>query len=250
MIYFSLRGFVRSDADDPTKYGRCLNFYKWQERTLFQSIDLGEEGIAPLEVRFLHDPLQCQGFVGTALYSKVYWFYRKPNSERFEVKKVIDVPTKKVEGWLGGTEMGGLMTDILLSLDDKFLYFSNYLHGDVRQYDVSDPANPKLTGQVFIGGSVHKQSGVKVLQDEELDEQPEARFIQGRKIEGGPQMMQLSLDGKRLYVSSSLTSVWDKQVYYVHVYHFSSHVLISNKYLLFHLVLSEARQSRRYNCTN
>lgn len=166
------------------------------------------------------------------------------------MKKVIDVPTKKVEGWLGGTEMGGLMTDILLSLDDKFLYFSNYLHGDVRQYDVSDPANPKLTGQVFIGGSVHKQSGVKVLQDEELDEQPEARFIQGRKIEGGPQMMQLSLDGKRLYVSSSLTSVWDKQVYYVHVYHFSSHVLISNKYLLFHLVLSQACQSGRYNCTN
>ena len=42
----------------------------------------------------------------------------------------------------------GLITDILISLDDRFLYFSNWLHGDLRQYDISDPANPKLVGQV------------------------------------------------------------------------------------------------------
>jgi methanethiol oxidase len=40
----------------------------------------------------------------------------------------------------------GLITDLLVSMDDRFLYFSNWLHGDLRQYDVSDPANPKLTG--------------------------------------------------------------------------------------------------------
>lgn len=128
------------------------------------------------------------------------------------MKKIIDVPSKKVEGWAGGSEIGGLMSDIILSLDDRFLYFSNWLHGDVRQYDISDPANPKFTGQVFIGGSVHKETGIKVLKDEELSEQPEARYIKGRKIEGGPQMLQLSLDGKRLYVSTSLFSPWDKQV--------------------------------------
>lgn len=206
-------GFNPSDADDPTQYGRRLNFYKWNERTLFQTIDLGDEGTTPLEVRFLHDPLKCQGFVGTALYSKVFWFFRKPGSELFEVKKIIDVPSKKVEGWAGGSEIGGLMSDIILSLDDRFLYFSNWLHGDVRQYDISDPANPKFTGQVFIGGSVHKETGIKVLKDEELSEQPEPRYIKGRKIEGGPQMLQLSLDGKRLYVSTSLFSPWDKQFY-------------------------------------
>lgn len=42
----------------------------------------------------------------------------------------------------------GLITDILLSLDDRFLYFSNWLHGDLRQYDISDPHRPRLTGQV------------------------------------------------------------------------------------------------------
>lgn len=42
----------------------------------------------------------------------------------------------------------GLITDILLSMDDKYLYFSNWLHGDIRQYDVTDTRNPKLVGQV------------------------------------------------------------------------------------------------------
>ena len=60
---------------------------------------------------------------------------------------MIDVPSKKVEGWIL-PEMPGLMKDIVISLDDRFLYFTNWLHGDVRQYDISDPANPKLVGQV------------------------------------------------------------------------------------------------------
>ncbi|GIS11336.1 MAG: hypothetical protein CM15mP115_04870 [Alphaproteobacteria bacterium] len=38
-------------------------------------------------------------------------------------------------------------------MDDRFLYFCNWLHGDIRQYDISDPHNPKLTGQVWMGGS-------------------------------------------------------------------------------------------------
>jgi selenium-binding protein 1 len=32
-------------------------------------------------------------------------------------------------------------------------------------------------------------------------------------LAGGPQMLQLSLDGRRLYVTTSLYSVWDRQFY-------------------------------------
>lgn len=92
--------------------------------------------------------------------------------------------------------MPGLITDVVLSMDDKYLYFSNWLHGDIRQYDVSDPAKPRLTGQVWLGGVIgHKPD------------------VPGREVTGGPQMLQLSLDGKRLYVTSSLYSVWDNQFY-------------------------------------
>lgn len=62
---------------------------------------------------------------------------------------------------LNPTATPGLITDILLSLDDRFLYFSNWLHGDLRQYDVSDPQKPRLTGQVgaLAGGRGVRERG-------------------------------------------------------------------------------------------
>ena len=80
-------------------------------------------------------------------------------------------------------------------MDDRFLYFSNWLHGDLRQYDISDPGNPKLTGQLWLGGLLGKPSDA------------------GRELNGGPQMLQLSFDGRRLYVTNSLYSTWDNQFY-------------------------------------
>lgn len=90
------------------------------------------------------------------------------NSEgKWEAKKVIDIPSKKVEGWML-PEMDGIMTDILISMDDKYLYTSNWVHGDIRQYDISDTENPNLVGQVFVGGSIYRGGAVKVLEDKEL----------------------------------------------------------------------------------
>ena len=37
--------------------------------------------------------------------------------------------------------------------------------------------------------------------------------VNGVKMAGGPQMFQLSLDGRRLYVTTSLFSTWDNQFY-------------------------------------
>ena len=54
----------------------------------------------------------------------------------------------------------GLITDILLSLDDRFLYFSNWLHGDIRQYDITDRENPKLVGQVGVHTHTHRHRHV------------------------------------------------------------------------------------------
>ncbi|CAH2042974.1 unnamed protein product [Thlaspi arvense] len=39
------------------------------------------------------------------------------------------------------------------------------------------------------------------------------RSSSGNRLRGGPQMFQLSLDGKRLYVTNSLFSAWDRQFY-------------------------------------
>jgi methanethiol oxidase len=110
------------------------------------------------------------------------------------ILKVVDVPAVELAGW--DFPVPSLITDLLISMDDRYLYFSNWPHSDIRQYDISNPAQPKLVGQVWCGGLLGKGGQ-----------------IQGQKLSGGPQMLQLSLDGKRLYVTNSLFSTWDNQFY-------------------------------------
>lgn len=49
-----------------------------------------------------------------------------------------------------------LVTDIDLSIDDKFLYVACWGTGDLQRYDVSDPFNPNLTGK-----GAHRRHRVK-----------------------------------------------------------------------------------------
>lgn len=75
-------------------------------------------GVTPLETRFMHDPKRCEGFVGACLFANIFRFFKKnPTDEKFTVQKIIDVPAKKVEGWVL-PEVNGAVTDILLSLDE------------------------------------------------------------------------------------------------------------------------------------
>lgn len=52
--------------------GRSLNVYSWSKQQLLQTIDLGEDGITPLEVKFLHDPTEAQGYVCCAYSSNIF----------------------------------------------------------------------------------------------------------------------------------------------------------------------------------
>jgi selenium-binding protein 1 len=173
------------------RYGQRLHFWNLAERTLEQTLDLGEQGLVPLEIRWLHDPESEQGFVAAALSSVIWRFYRSNGS--WAADPVIRTEPVELEGW--PIPVPSLMTDIVLSMDDQSLYVANWLHGDLHRYDVSDPANPRLTGQLWLGGLLGKRSDAS------------------RELNGGPQMMQLSLDGRRLYVTNSLYSTWDNQFY-------------------------------------
>ena len=172
------------------RYGRRIHFWDLEKRELEQTVDLGENGLVPLEVRWLHDPDAEEGFVGAALSSTMWRFSR--NGE-WKAEQVIAVDGVELEGW--PFPVPGLITDLVVSMDDRFLYFSNWLHGDLRQYDISDPASPKLTGQLQLGGVLGRENEG------------------GRDLNGGPQMLQLSFDGRRLYVTNSLYSTWDDQFY-------------------------------------
>ncbi|XP_060614057.2 methanethiol oxidase-like isoform X2 [Anolis sagrei] len=206
---FFINGFNLDNLGEG-RNGRYLNVWDLTTHRLLQSIDVGEDS-DPVEIRFLHNPNAAHGYVACFLQSSIHHFF-KTEDGCWTAEKVIQVPNKKVSGWIY-PEMPGFPFDIVISMDDQFLYFSNWVHGDVRQYDITDPHCPKLVGQVFVGGSLQKGGPVTVLEDPELDCQPDPFVIQGKKVQGGPHMLQLSLDGRRLYVTTSLLTSWDKQFY-------------------------------------
>ena len=184
-------GFDPKEAE-AGKYGRQIHFWDWKNREILQSVDLGEKGLIPLEVRFHHDPASSHGFVGAALSSTMWHFFKDGGG--WKTEKVIEVVPVEREGW--PFPVPGLITDLVVSMDDRYLYLSNWLHGDIRQYDIRDPSQPKLVGQLWVGGVLGR-----------------GEPIRGRRLGGGPQMLQLSLDGLRRYVTNSLLSSWDNQFY-------------------------------------
>jgi methanethiol oxidase len=186
-----LPGFRLEDVAEGN-YGHSIHFWDLEKREVTQTIDLGEGGMIPLEIRWLHDPDAETGFVGAALASNMWRFYRE--NGKWSADKVIELESRDLEGF--PVPVPGLITDLVVSMDDRYLYFSTWLHGELHQYDISDPANPRFNGSLHLGGMFE-----------------EARHPNGTTLQGGPQMLQLSMDGRRLYVTNSLFSTWDNQFY-------------------------------------
>ncbi|WP_318569183.1 selenium-binding protein SBP56-related protein [Salinigranum marinum] len=182
------------DLDDVEagKYGDSIHIWNWETREHEATLTFGEEGLIPLEVRMSHNPEETQGYVGAALSSNVIRFFEEEGGWDWEV--VIDLDSRDHPDW--DMPVPPLITDLLVSLDDQYLFFANWLHGDVRMYDVSDSANPRLVDRVWAGGNFGDRQEVA-----------------GHEIHGAPQMLQLSRDGKRLYWTTSLFSSWDNQFY-------------------------------------
>lgn len=174
------------------KYGQKIYFWDWKNEKLIKTFDLGKDGLIPLELRFHHNPKSTHGFVGAALSSAIWHWWK--DGDDWKIEKIIQNDPVEMKSW--PMPVPSLITDLLISMDDKFLYYSNWFHGDIRQYDISDPHHPKLVGQLWCGGLIGKEA-----------------VLNGKKLVGGPQMLQLSLDGKRLYVTNSLFSSWDDQFY-------------------------------------
>lgn len=63
-------------------YGNSVHVWQWAERRHVQTIELAApEGQIPLEVRFLHNPEKATAFVGTALGSAIFHFWRDPEDK-------------------------------------------------------------------------------------------------------------------------------------------------------------------------
>ncbi|AWM29170.1 selenium-binding family protein [Sinorhizobium fredii] len=190
-----------------SQYGRRLHFWDLHTRKHLQEIDFGEEHQLVFELRPAHDPTKAYGFVGCVISLKdlsasIWTWYRDGN--QWAVKKVIEIPAEPADPDLlppvlkGFKAVAPLVTDIDLSMDDRFLYVSCWGTGDMIQYDVSDPLSPKETGRVRIGGIVARATHPKASNG---------------ALNGGPQMVEISRDGKRVYFTNSLYGAIDPQFY-------------------------------------
>ena len=191
------------------KYGSALHVWDLRRRTHLQKLDLGAEQQMVLELRPAHDPRRSYGFAGVAMslkdLSSSVWMWRHNDATgRWETHKIIEIPAEPADPsqlpplLQGFKAVPPLITDINLSVDDRFLYVSCWGTGELRQYDVSDPFAPKLIATLQIGGIVRRASHPK-----DAD----------RPLNGGPQMVEISRDGRRIYLTNSLYSPWDAQFY-------------------------------------
>jgi len=190
-----------------SKYGHQIHIWDLRRRRHLQALDLGAEQQLVLELRAAHDPTKTYGFVGVVVslkdLSSSIWVWHRDNGS-WNIRKVIEIPAEPAEVeqlpplLQGFKAVPPLVTDINLSLDDRFLYVSCWGTGEMRQYDVSDPFNPKLTGSVHLGGIVRRTPHPT------KPDQP---------LNGAPQMVEVSRDGRRVYFTNSLYYAWDEQFY-------------------------------------
>lgn len=189
------------------KFGHHVDFWSMSERKLTQRVDLGEQHQMVLELRPAHNPSHPWGFVNSVVstedLSASIWLWHK-DGDRWAVDEVINIPAEPADAdqlppllrSFGAAPP--LVSDIDLSVDDHWLYVSCWGTGELKQFDVSDPHHPRETASVRLGGMVRREPHPAV---------PDL------PLAGGPQMVEISRDGRRVYLTNSLYSAWDDTFY-------------------------------------
>ncbi|MFD0665413.1 selenium-binding protein SBP56-related protein [Thermocatellispora tengchongensis] len=189
------------------QYGHRLHVWDLRKRVHLQEIDLGDQYQMALELRPAHDPTRTHGFVNTVisvedLSANIFTWWLDGGTWRAE--KVITIPAEPADPAVLPEplkQFGAvppLVSDIALTLDDRILLVSAWGTGELLAFDVSDPRNPKQTGSARLGGIAARAAHPKAP---------------GRPLNGGPQMVEASRDGRRAYFTNSLYRSWDEVFY-------------------------------------
>jgi selenium-binding protein 1 len=184
-----------------------LHFWDLGAGRNLQTVDLGPEHQMVLELRPSHDPEAAWGFAGVVVstedLSASVWRWHRDGDE-WKVDKVITIPAEPADpadlppALQPFAAVPPLVTDIDLSVDDRMLYVSCWGTGELKQFDVSDPTHPREVGSTHLGGIVRRAP------------HPAAAKT---PLAGGPQMVEVSRDGRRIYLTNSLYGAWDDQFF-------------------------------------
>jgi selenium-binding protein 1 len=198
---------MRSDLLHGRGYGSRLHVWDGERRSHTHAVELGADAQMVLGLMPAHNPRTPFGFIAVATsaadLSAAVWLWECRPGGEVTARKVIALgpeplsESHELPPFL--RELGAVppfVNDLRLSLDDRWLYVACWGAGEVKRFDVSDPRHPRETASVALGGvtrwSSHPASG---------------------PLNGGPQMVEVSRDGRRVYVTNSFYSSWDQQFY-------------------------------------
>ena len=151
-------------APAPEQVGDEVVVWDWETGEVVQVEELDPTTVV---LRWLRTPGANAGFVPSAFGNSV-WYWHDPDGDgRYAFERVLQLPD------------GSLPVDLRISHDDRTMFVSLWAGGEVRQYDIGDPRNPRLIDTVEL---------------------PQ------------PNMMRLSADSRRLYVTNSILSTLDGDV--------------------------------------
>nr|Q21950.2 RecName: Full=Putative selenium-binding protein [Caenorhabditis elegans] len=212
-------GFMPSELENVSEsFGARLHVWQISPPKLIQSINLDTcDGSLVICVKFLHNADCNHAFAISAIGSSIFHLHMNTLTKEWAADRVAHVPLLKVENWQSD-EMPALLTDMIISMDDRWLYVCGFLHGVLWRFDIQDPFRVSLHGKINLGGIFDSFPEVRIKTSNAMEDRwwlpPETRSLpRGTKFRGGPALMQLSKDGCRLYVCNSFYKAWDAQFY-------------------------------------
>ncbi|CAJ0603342.1 unnamed protein product [Cylicocyclus nassatus] len=221
-------GFTRSEIENVSEsFGCQLHVWQISPGILKESIDLGAyDGCLTTTIRFLHNPECNHAFACSAVGSSVFHLHMNSVNDKWSADKVFHVDPIQVENWLS-PEMPALLTDLVISMNDKFAYVAGWLHGCIWQLDIADPFRVSPLNKIVLGGFLGGMCDAFIKSPSVNNSKNSSEFafdlgvvaprkttvVCGVIFRGGPAFLQLSVDGKRLYAGNSFYKQWDAQFY-------------------------------------
>ena len=188
-------------------YGHKVHVWDLLKRRHQQELDLGAENQMVLELRPAHDPTRAYGFAGVVIslkdLSASVWVWYRENG-KWAIRKVHRDSRRARRPGEAAAAVAGIQGRAAPDhrhqpLARRPLPVHLLLrHGRIPAVRRDRSLSPRKTGSVHLGGIVRKAAHPK---------QPKV------PLNGAPQMVELSRDGKRIYFTNSLYSAWDEQFY-------------------------------------
>ncbi|PAV61896.1 hypothetical protein WR25_22818 [Diploscapter pachys] len=164
-------GFTISDLENVSaSFGNRIHIWQISPSKLKQTIELDPaEGCLLTTVRFLHNPDCNHAFACSAIGSTIFHLHMDSLTEKWTADKVVQVPTIKVENWVS-SEIPPLLTDLIISMDDRYMFVAAWLHGTIWQFDIQDPFKVSLKTKISIGGLIASNPEIVIKKTTYMDD--------------------------------------------------------------------------------